>query len=133
MLSRYMSSYLAILFTFLCLDGLWLGLVAGDSYRQAMAHVMRSDIPTWPWVVFYLVYVGAILSLAVIVSTSKKHGALRGAILGMAAYGTYNLTNYTLIIDWPLAITLQDWLWGTVLSAVSALAGGTVWLRMAGK
>jgi uncharacterized membrane protein len=91
---------------------------------------MRKDFPTWPWVVFYLAYVGAILYLAVSVSSTKKHSALRGAVIGMAAYGAYNLTNYSIIIDWPLAITLQDWLWGTVLTAASALAGSAVWLRL---
>ncbi|MFT4995402.1 MAG: hypothetical protein ACI965_002451, partial [Paraglaciecola sp.] len=29
MLSRYVGSYLCILFTFLCLDAIWLGFVAG--------------------------------------------------------------------------------------------------------
>jgi uncharacterized membrane protein len=132
-IKRYLGTYISILFTFLCVDGIWLGFVAGDSYREAVGHVMRNDFPIWPWVVFYLVYVGAILYLAVSVSSTKKHSAIRGAILGMAAYGAYNLTNYSIIIDWPLAITLQDWLWGTALTAVSAFAGGAVWQWLGSK
>jgi len=133
MLRRYVATYLSILLTFLCLDGIWLGFVAGDSYREAIGHVMGKDMPIWPWVLFYVAYVGAILYLAVSVSSSKKHCAIRGAVLGMAAYGAYNLTNYSIIINWPLAITLQDWVWGTVLTATSALVGGTVWQRLGSK
>jgi len=132
-IKRYVGTYISILLTLLCMDGIWLGLVAGDSYREAIGHVMRNDIPTWPWMIFYLIYVAAILYLAVSVSNTKKHSAIRGAILGMAAYGAYNLTNYSIIIDWPLAITLQDWVWGTLLTAVSALAGGAVWQRLGPK
>jgi uncharacterized membrane protein len=124
---KIITAYFATLCTLLILDGLWLGIIAKDSYRQAIGHVMRSDIPTWPWVLFYLSYAAAIIFLTVSASSNIKQAAIRGAVLGMAAYGAYNLTNYTFIIDWPLGITLQDWLWGTFITSTSATMGGIVW------
>ncbi|MFT4939332.1 MAG: putative membrane protein [Paraglaciecola sp.] len=129
MFKKLMTAYFTTLFTVLILDGLWLGIVAKDTYRQAIGHVMRSDIPTWPWVLFYLSYAAAIIYLIVSISSSIKQTAIRGAVLGIAAYGAYNLTNYSLIVDWPLGITLQDWLWGTFITCIGATTGGIVWRK----
>ena len=125
-------TYLSILLSLLILDGIWLGLVAKDGYQQAMGHIMREQVIVWPWIVFYLLYPLAILILAIKVQlpTQSRFSFLwRGAVLGATAYGTYNLTNYALVIDWPLAITIKDWIWGTVLTASCAMAGGHVWLK----
>jgi uncharacterized membrane protein len=46
-----------------------------------------------------------------------------GALLGLIAYGTYDLSNYATLRDWPLALTALDMAWGAVLSAMSATAG----------
>jgi uncharacterized membrane protein len=46
-----------------------------------------------------------------------------GALLGLVAYGTYDLSNYSTLQGWPLALTAIDMAWGAVLSAVAALAG----------
>lgn len=125
-------TYLTLLLCLLVLDGIWLGLVAKDGYQQAMGHIMREQVIVWPWIVFYLLYPLAILILAIKVqlpTQSKLCFLWRGAVLGATAYGTYNLTNYALVIDWPLFITIKDWIWGTVLTASCAMAGGHVWLK----
>ena len=49
-----------------------------------------------------------------------------GALFGFFAYATYDLTNLATIRDWPLIVTVVDLVWGTTLSAFTALAG--VWL-----
>lgn len=124
-------TYLSILLSLLILDGMWLGWVAKDSYQLAMGHIMRDKVIIWPWIVFYLLYPLAILILAVNVQSlaqSRFQFLCRGAVLGLTAYGTYNLTNYALVVDWPLFITIKDWLWGAVLTSISAWVGGNVWL-----
>ena len=125
-------SYLAILLSLLIMDGIWLGIVAQESYQQAMGHIMREQPLVWPWVVFYLFYPLAILILAIKTHQSSQPHYLfawRGLVLGAAAYGAYNLTNIALLADWPLMITLKDWLWGSCLTATAAWIGGRVWLK----
>lgn len=127
-------TYLVIMCCLLVLDGIWLGIIANDSYQKAMGHIMRETPLIWPWVVFYLLYPLAILILAIQAQQpiqSHYLFAWRGFVLGAAAYGAYNLTNVSLLADWPILITIKDWLWGSFLTAISAWIGGRVWLKYA--
>ncbi|MEW9797783.1 DUF2177 family protein [Alteromonas sp. CYL-A6] len=125
MSKRYLKAYLAVLFMFALLDGVWLGVVAMDWYRDAFSTLLRDPFITWPWVVFYLGYSAAVVGLAV--NPERQETSLtclgRGALLGAAAYGTYNLTGYAIISDWPLGMTLVDLAWGTVATALLAVSG----------
>ncbi len=53
--------------------------------------------------------------------------AMYGAALGLVAYGTYDATNYATLKDFPLSITIMDWIWMTFLSATTA---ALAWLSM---
>jgi uncharacterized membrane protein len=46
--------------------------------------------------------------------TSFKYGGLFGLVL----YGVYDLTNYSLLKDWTLAVTVMDITWGIILCAL---------------
>jgi uncharacterized membrane protein len=125
--------YFTLLLSLIILDGIWLGLVAKDSYQQAMGHIMREQVIIWPWIVFYLFYPLAILILAINVQLANQSTYFflwRGFVLGAAAYGTYNLTNYALVVDWPFFITVKDWLWGAILTSVCSWVGGITWLKI---
>ena len=52
-----------------------------------------------------------------------RTAAALGALLGLVAYGTYDLSNYATLQAWPAALTVIDMAWGAVLSAMSATAG----------
>ena len=56
--------------------------------------------------------------------------ALNGAILGLVAYATYDLTNQATLRDWPLSITLADIPWGAFVTAIGASAGFLVASRI---
>ena len=125
--------YFTLLLSLIILDGIWLGLVAKDSYQQAMGHIMREQVIIWPWIVFYLFYPLAILILVINVQLANQSAYFflwRGFVLGAAAYGTYNLTNYALVVDWPFFITIKDWLWGAILTSSCSWIGGIVWLKI---
>lgn len=126
MIKTYLLTYLSIIVTYLILDGIWLGVVAKDSYVSSIGKIMREEFIIWPWVVFYSFYSFAILYLIILPnmpSASWKTIALSGAVMGAAAYGAYNLTCYGILKDWPLSITLKDWAWGTFITAAASLAG----------
>lgn len=124
-MKSYLLAYVAVLVTYLILDGIWLGLIAKASYVDAMAGLMRNDYPVWPWIAFYTLYSAAIIYLVIHPNQSSgwKAIVIAAAILGMASYGAYNLTNYALIKDWPLSITFKDWAWGIFVTTASSLSG----------
>ncbi|WP_166422725.1 DUF2177 family protein [Paraglaciecola sp. 20A4] len=125
-MKKSIRAYCGSLLGFLLLDAVWLGLIAKDSYIAAMAGLMRSDVHIWPWIVFYSLYCMAIVYLVIRPNyhvAQSKNVLLGGAILGAAAYGAYNMTNYALLAGWPLGISLQDWAWGTVVTSLSGYCG----------
>lgn len=126
---RYMQSILgALIAIFVCfavLDFLWLGVIADSWYQSEMAPLLRSQFITWPWLVFYLMYGGVVFVLAVVANRDKSllYAGIDGALLGLASYGAYNLTAYSIIEGFTLFIMTIDWAWGTCLTSVSAMAG----------
>ncbi|GGW91224.1 DUF2177 family protein [Alteromonas halophila] len=118
-------AYITVLLLFAVLDGIWLGIIAMPWYQDAFAGLLREPFITWPWMVFYLAYCLIVVVLAVCPGrhTSVLSALGRGAMLGAAAYGTYNLTGYSIIAGWPLNMTLVDLAWGTVATALLSTAG----------
>lgn len=120
---NFWVAYGASLLAFLLLDGIWLGVIARETYTTALQGWLRQDFAVWPWIMFYLVYGVAIVHLVVAPHYAKHSGlpvVISGAVLGMAAYGAYNMTNYAILADWPLAISMKDWVWGTVVTVLSS-------------
>ena len=46
-----------------------------------------------------------------------------GAVLGLVAYGTYDITNLSTLKGWSVKLAVIDIAWGTALTAVSATIG----------
>ena len=77
-------------------------------------------------IAFYAIYVAAIVVLAIspnLQSGSWKSALISGALFGLFAYGTYELTNLATSRGWPLAVVLVDMTWGTFLTGIAAVAG----------
>ena len=43
-----------------------------------------------------------------------------GALLGLVAYGTYDVTNLATLIGWSSVVSLIDMAWGTFATATAA-------------
>jgi uncharacterized membrane protein len=124
----YLIGYLAALLIFLILDMVWMLGVARAFYRDRLHHLIRTDIRIVPALLFYVVYIGVLMYLAVIPHTHVggmrlPDVVLSSILLGLASYGTYHFTNYALLHDWPLSVALVDMLWGMVVSSSAAIAG----------
>ncbi len=106
---------------FLLLDGLWLGLAAKDLYAREVGALLLDAPRLLPAALFYLGYpVGVVWMTGGQVSASTA--LLRGAVLGLLVYGTYDLTNLAVLKGWSELITVVDIVWGTSLTAVVAWA-----------
>jgi len=128
---RLALAYGAALLTILVLDGLWLGFVARDLYRRELGALMAESARVVPAVAFYLLFPAALVYLALFNAPAGRGEAIaRGAVLGLAAYGAYDLTNLAIVRGWPVGISLIDWAWGGVIGAAAAASGHAVtWAR----
>jgi uncharacterized membrane protein len=128
----YLKAYAGAVVAFLILDAIWLGLIARSYYREQIGHLM-SDSPNWLAAGgFYLIYIAGIVILAIapaVEAGSWSKALIHGAVLGLVAYGTYDMTNLAVLRDWPIAMTVIDIAWGTGLTAVASVAGYSVALR----
>jgi len=119
-------SYAGCLLTLAVLDALWLGIVARSFYRDQLGELMLPSPNLAAAAFFYLLFTVAIVILAVLPALSSGSigtALLYGAILGLAAYGTYDITNLSTLKNWPLVMSLMDMAWGTFLTALSAVGG----------
>jgi uncharacterized membrane protein len=117
--------YLIALPVFFAIDMVWLGLVAKGFYRRELGSLTRDRVQ-WPAaLLFYLLF---ILGLVVfVVAPAVDDGSwlralLYGALFGLIAYATYDLTNLATLRGWPLPVTVVDLVWGTVLAAAVSVA-----------
>jgi uncharacterized membrane protein len=118
---RWGLGYGAALLALGVLDGLWLGWVARDFYRQEMGVVMTDEVRKAPALAFYLLYPAGLLALALQPSPADWKGALaRGALVGWVAYGTYDLTNLATLKQWSWRLAATDMAWGSFISACAA-------------
>lgn len=122
----HVISYLATGLVFLAIDAIWLSQMAGRLYRPLLGDLMADQVNLPAAIAFYLLYVAGVVIFVVqpALASGRWTTALAlGALFGLVAYGTYDLTNHATLRNWPLAITLADLAWGTVLTALSATAG----------
>ena len=111
---------------FMVLDGLWLGLLMKNFYRDQLAPIVRlangGIAPNWPAAVVVYALLGTGIALFVIPHASTVPlAAARGALFGLVVYGVYDFTNYSTLQQWPLVLALADVAWGTFATAASAV------------
>lgn len=122
---KFLTTYGAVAIVFLGLDYLWLSYAGERIYRPALGNLLaeKPDIPVAA--MFYLVYAVGIVVFAVGLEGQRSllATAAYGALLGVVAYGTYDITNLSTLRGWPLSVSLIDMAWGTTLTTVAAMAG----------
>ena len=77
-------------------------------------------------VAFYAAYVVGIVLFAIapaLRADSVATAFLYGALFGLFAYGTYDMTNYATLRHWSLTVSLVDMAWGAFLTGLSASVG----------
>ena len=112
---------------FMVLDGVWLGVLMKNFYRDQLAQIVRlangGIAPNWPAAFVVYVLLGTGIALFVIPRASTASlAAAYGALFGLVVYGVYDFTNYSTLRQWPLVLALADVAWGAVASAAAAVA-----------
>lgn len=83
---------------------------------------------------FYVLYAVGVVVLVVLPALEHEHplgrAILYGALLGLVAYGTYDLTNQATLRGWSSVVTLVDMTWGAFLTGVVVAIAVTMARRL---
>ena len=123
---RLMLLYLLTAVIFLGLDAVMLVTVMRPLFAAHLQGVLLVDMRAGPAALFYAGYIAGLLALVSVPALKVRRpvqAALRGAVLGVMAYGTFEFTAYAILAPWALRMVITDTLWGTVLTGFAAWAG----------
>ncbi len=131
MVKIYATASLVAFVFFLVVDIIWLINATRLIYRPHLGPLLL-DRPVVPAAVAFYLLFG--IGLAVLVvrpavdATSILSALWMGALFGLVAYSTYDLTNAATLKGWSLTVTIVDMLWGAFLAGLSAAVG--VWVAV---
>lgn len=113
--------FLLTLSSLVLLDGIWLLTIAKSFYKQHLGYIFAEKVLYWPIFLFYPLY--ALVILVFVLQPALQEKSLftalwRGALLGLVAYGAYDLTNQATLTKWPVIITVVDLLWGVAVTTL---------------
>lgn len=127
-MKRQLLGYGAAMLVIGALDALWLGLLARDFYRTELAGLMVEQVRLLPAAVFYFGYPAGLIALALRPLPTTFGAAVgRAALLGLVAYGAYDMSNLATLKGFGVRLAWIDMAWGTF---VSASGGAAAWAAM---
>ena len=122
--------YFSSLAIFLLIDFLALGIVVKPIFDRQIGHLLLENFRLLPAFFFYAFFVGVLIWFVSFPAITQDKGllwvAFNAALLGAAAFGTYEFTSLAIMKDWTWKMVIVDMIWGTTLTALSALGG--VWV-----
>jgi uncharacterized membrane protein len=116
-------AYGSILVLFGALDFVWLSLTTASLYKPVLGPLLADQVRVGPAVAFYLLYLAGMVYFAVWPALNDggwSRALLNGALFGLVAYATYDLTNLATLRLWSVRITLLDLGWGAFASALAS-------------
>ena len=119
-------TFLSVTTIFLLIDIIWLSQSFSYIYQPNIGELLRENIIIFPAILFYIIYPLGATILVALPSLEKvllKTIFINGFILGVIAYGTYNLTNMATLEGWSAKVVIIDMIWGGFLTGVSVLLG----------
>ncbi len=124
--AKIIISYLLTTVVFFVIDMLWLGLIAKNIYRKYLGTLLSDTVNWGAALIFYLLFIAGIFIFVIFPSIEKQSASraiVLGAVFGLIAYATYDLTNYATLKGFPLNVVIIDLIWGTFLTATVSISG----------
>lgn len=121
-MTSFLLTYLISVPIFFVIDMVWLGVVARSFYQSQLGPLL-GPVNWVAAIIFYLVFLLGLTFFATqpaLQALSWQKALLLGALFGFFTYATYDLTNLATLKGWPLAVSLVDMAWGTVLGGAVA-------------
>lgn len=118
---------LSTIITMLAIDAVWLKTMFPIFYTKHIGDLVTDTPKLAPAGIFYLIFAVGLTVFVLLPSITQSYSISKifvlGALFGLVAYSTYDLTNQATIKDWPTIVTLVDLAWGTLLTGtVSVIA-----------
>lgn len=123
---QILAAFVGALIAFCICDFVWLGWVAKDFYQGQIGPLLLAG-PNWAAAaIFYPLYTAGIVLFCV--EPALAHGTwvralVLGMLLGLLAYGTYDLSNLATLKGWTATLVVVDMLWGMAVTGIAATAG----------
>jgi uncharacterized membrane protein len=125
---RYIGVWvLAFVFTSL-IDALWHLGIFGRIYREGIKPLARMNgdkmaFIGWAGLLSQVMVVTTVMLLVLLQPDDAgfaRAGTI-GALAGVLAISVYGITNYALLKDWGLALTVLEMIWGPIIGAASGI------------
>ena len=120
---KIIYTYLLTLPIIFIFDMLWVGVFAKDYYYKHMSPLMKIEFNWLVVPIYYLLFLSGLFIFAIypgVIETDMKKTLVYAALFGFFCYMTYDLTNLSVVKDWPIAMSIIDIFWGMTLSTFSA-------------
>lgn len=110
---------------FLIADALMLYFFMGPLFRQHLGEALLDGLRLPAALAFYGLYLFGMVWFAGLPGLRDGIGvaALNGALLGIVAYGTYELTSWAVMRDWHPSMVAADIAWGATITCLSVTGG----------
>lgn len=127
-------AFIAALPLFVVIDMIWLLGPGRPLYVAEIGNLLRASPNLPAAAIFYLLYVAGLVFFVIngaIHNGNALQALAYGALFGLIAYGTYDLTNLAVLNGFTLKIATIDMLWGSILSGVVAWIATRIALMVA--
>ena len=121
-----LAAYGASALAFVAADAVWMTLAGPRLYRPVLGPLLADRLNGAAAIAFYLIYLFGVVALAIAPALRTgqwRTAAWSGLVLGVVAYGTYDLTNQATLRLWATRLTVADMTWGGLLTALAATVG----------
>ena len=128
-MTHWILLWIAAAVLFLAIDMVWLLWLGRGFYVSEIGNLLRQPPNFGAAGAFYILYVTGLMIMVIwpaVQAQSAQQAFIQGALLGLIAYGTYDLTNLAVMKGFTTKIALIDMIWGTVLTA--SVATLTTWI-----
>jgi uncharacterized membrane protein len=106
------------------LDFLWLGFIAKKLYYGEMGDILLQKPHMLPALLFYVIYVIGVVVFVVTPAIQDESWACAlgyGALFGLVAYATYDLTSLATVRGFSSKVVVIDLVWGAAITALMSI------------
>lgn len=121
----YLIAYVVVLLVFGAIDAVWLTTMGPVIYRPALGDILATSLRVPPAIAFYLTFPIGVVVFAVLPALRAQApitATTLALLFGALAYATYDLTNYAMLRNWNLQISVLDIGYGALASGIAATA-----------
>ncbi len=120
------ATYLVMFLVFVIVEALMLTFFMAPFFSKHIGHLMRPQINLYVTLLYYLLYVAGVFYFCYF--SGFKLGSLQqtlisGFLLGLLCYGVYDITNFLVLKDWKIQMTLIDMFWGGIVTSLISGVG----------